>query len=200
MDVRKNICPKGYGTRKLRGASPVNGSKSRYFFFHYSIAYAFRNTHVKFQAGIRKIVEVMNFFVTSCSTSGFWCADFKRVFLETMFRFPTFSPLVYFLVQNETGYCSPIFYLQYHASFWTEKQTGGQKVRKPISYHRNLNVDMTHCLKLDILTHFVIHLFTKSKPKIDKNLLIQKWHTSHWNVLKVWNSILLTPERPQGDR
>ena len=53
----------------LRGASPVNGSKNRYFFHHYSIAYAFRNTHVKFQAGIRKIV---NFFVTSCSTSGFW--------------------------------------------------------------------------------------------------------------------------------
>ena len=57
----------------LRGASPVNGSKKLIFVFHhYSIAYAFRNTHVKFQAGIRKIVEVMNFFVTSCSTSGFW--------------------------------------------------------------------------------------------------------------------------------
>ena len=59
--------------------------KSIFFFHHYSIAYAFRNTHVKFQAGIRKIVEVMNFFVTSYSTSGFWRADFKRVFLETMF-------------------------------------------------------------------------------------------------------------------
>ena len=59
----------------LRGASPVNGSKNRYFFYHYSIAYAFRNMHVKFQAGIRKIVGVMNFFVTSCSTSGFWRAD-----------------------------------------------------------------------------------------------------------------------------
>ena len=46
--------------------------KSIFFFHHYSIAYAFTNTHVKFQAGIRKIVEVMNFFVTSCSTSGFW--------------------------------------------------------------------------------------------------------------------------------
>ena len=40
--------------------------KSIFFFHHYSIAYPFRNTHVKFQAGIRKIVEVMNFFVTSC--------------------------------------------------------------------------------------------------------------------------------------
>ena len=59
--------------------------KSIFFFHHYSIAYAFRNTHVKFQAGIRKIVEVMNFFVTSCSTSGFWRADFERVFLETIF-------------------------------------------------------------------------------------------------------------------
>ena len=49
------------------------------FFLYYSIAYAFRNTHVKFRAGIRKIVEVMNFFVTSCSTSRFWRADFKRV-------------------------------------------------------------------------------------------------------------------------
>ena len=57
---------------QLRGASPVNGSKNRYFFHHYSIAYAFRNTHVKFHARIRTIVEVMNFFVTSCSTSGFW--------------------------------------------------------------------------------------------------------------------------------
>ena len=55
----------------LRGASPVNGSKNRYFFHHYSIAYAFRNTHVKFQAGIRKIVEVTNFYVTSCSTCCF---------------------------------------------------------------------------------------------------------------------------------
>ena len=44
------------------------------------IAYAFRNTHIKFQAGIRKIVEAMNFFVTSCSR-----ADEERVFLETMF-------------------------------------------------------------------------------------------------------------------
>ena len=48
------------------------GKKIDIFFHHYSIVYAFRNTHVKFQAGIRKIVEVMNFFVTSCSTSGFW--------------------------------------------------------------------------------------------------------------------------------
>ena len=51
---------------------PIKGScscksvkKSIFFFHHYSIAYAFRNTHVKFQAGIRKIVEVMNFFVTA---------------------------------------------------------------------------------------------------------------------------------------
>ena len=36
--------------------------KTIFFFHHYSIAYAFRNKHVKFQAGIRKIVEVMNFF------------------------------------------------------------------------------------------------------------------------------------------
>ena len=56
----------------LTGASPVNRSKNRYFFSSLLIAYAFRNTHVKFQAGIRKIVEVINFFVTSCSTSGFW--------------------------------------------------------------------------------------------------------------------------------
>ena len=61
------------------------GQKIDIFFHHCSIAYPFRNTHVKFQAGIRKIVDVMNFFVTSCSTSGFWRADFKRVFLETMF-------------------------------------------------------------------------------------------------------------------
>ena len=59
--------------------------KSIFFFHHYSIAYAFRNTHVKFQAGIRNIVEVMNFFVTSCSTSVFGTENFKRVFLETMF-------------------------------------------------------------------------------------------------------------------
>ena len=37
--------------------------KSIFFFHHYSIVYAFRNTHVKFQAGIRKIVEVINFCV-----------------------------------------------------------------------------------------------------------------------------------------
>ena len=37
--------------------------RSIFFFHHYSIAYAFRNTHVKFQAGIRKIVEVMNFLL-----------------------------------------------------------------------------------------------------------------------------------------
>ena len=59
--------------------------KSIFFFHHYSIAYAFRNTHVKFQAGIRKIMEVMNFFVTSCSTYVFGTKNFKRVFLETMF-------------------------------------------------------------------------------------------------------------------
>ena len=47
------------------------GQKIDIFFHHYSIAYAFRNMHVKFQARNRKIVEVMNFFVTSCSTSGF---------------------------------------------------------------------------------------------------------------------------------
>ena len=69
----------------LRGTSPVNRSKNHFFFHHYSIAYAFRNTHVKFQAGIRKIVEYMNFFVTSCSTSVFGTKNFKRVFLETMF-------------------------------------------------------------------------------------------------------------------
>ena len=61
------------------------GKKIDIFFYHYSIAYAFRNTHVKFQAGIRKIVEVMNFFVTSCSTSCFGTKNFKHVFLETMF-------------------------------------------------------------------------------------------------------------------
>ena len=54
--------------------------KSIFFFHHYSIAYAFRNTHVKFHAGIRKIVEVMNFFVTSCSTTCFGTKNFKRVF------------------------------------------------------------------------------------------------------------------------
>ena len=61
------------------------GQKIDIFFHHYSIAYAFKNTHVKFLAGIRKIVEVMNFFVTSCSTSVFETENFKRVFLETMF-------------------------------------------------------------------------------------------------------------------
>ena len=30
------------------------------------------------------------------------------------------------------------------------------------------------CLKLDILTHFVIHLFTKSRPKIDKKFIDSK--------------------------
>ena len=69
----------------LRGASPLMGQKIDIFFHHYSIAYAFRNTHVKFQTGIRKIVEVMNFFVTSCSTSVFGTKNFKRVFPETMF-------------------------------------------------------------------------------------------------------------------
>ena len=59
--------------------------KSIFFFHHYSIAYAFRNTHVKFQAGIRKIVEVMNFFVTSRKHVVFGTKNFKRVFLETMF-------------------------------------------------------------------------------------------------------------------
>ena len=73
-------------TSRLKGSFSCKWvKKSIFFFHHYSIAYAFRNTHVKFQGGIRKIVEVMNFFVTSCSTSGFWHADFKRVFLETMF-------------------------------------------------------------------------------------------------------------------
>ena len=61
------------------------GQKNDIFFHHYSIAYAFRNTHVKFQAGIRKIAQVMNFFVTSCSTSVLGTKNFKRVFLETMF-------------------------------------------------------------------------------------------------------------------
>ena len=37
--------------------------KSLFFFsLFFMIPYAFRNTHVKFQAGIRKIVEVMKFF------------------------------------------------------------------------------------------------------------------------------------------
>ena len=61
------------------------GQKIDFFFHHYSITYPFRNTHVEFQAGIRKIVEVMNFFVTSCSISCFETKNFKRVFLETMF-------------------------------------------------------------------------------------------------------------------
>ena len=76
----------GYPSIPFKGSFSCKwGKKSLFFFNHYSIAYACRNTHVKFQAGIRKIVEVMNFFVTSCSISGFWRADFKRVFLETMF-------------------------------------------------------------------------------------------------------------------
>ena len=33
------------------------GQKIDIFFHHYSIAYEFRNTHVKFQAEIRKIVK-----------------------------------------------------------------------------------------------------------------------------------------------
>ena len=49
-------------SRKIKGSFSCKWvKKSIFFFHHYSIAYAFRNTHVKFQAGIRKIVEVMNF-------------------------------------------------------------------------------------------------------------------------------------------
>ena len=59
--------------------------KSIFFFHHYSIAYAFRNTHAKFQAEFRRIVEVMNFFVTSRKHAVFGTKNFKRVFLETMF-------------------------------------------------------------------------------------------------------------------
>ena len=44
----------------LKGSFSCKWVKKSIFFFHrYSIAYAFRNTHVKFQAGIRKIVQVM---------------------------------------------------------------------------------------------------------------------------------------------
>ena len=58
--------------RTFKGSFSCKWVKKSIFFFHHLIAYAFINTHVKFQAGIRKIVEVMNFFVTSCSISGFW--------------------------------------------------------------------------------------------------------------------------------
>ena len=62
----------GSDTCTFKGSFSCKWVKKSIFFFHrYSIAYAFRNTHVKFQAGLRKIVEVMNFFVTSYSTSGF---------------------------------------------------------------------------------------------------------------------------------
>ena len=63
-----------------------------------------------------------------------------------LIAFPTFSRPVCFSVQNKTDYCSFIYYLQQPASFWTEKQTGGQKVRKPLSYHRSVNVDMTRII------------------------------------------------------
>ena len=56
-----------------------------FFFHHYSNAYAFRNTHVKFQAGIRKILEVMNFFSSRQKHAVFGTKNFKRIFLETMF-------------------------------------------------------------------------------------------------------------------
>ena len=61
------------------------GKKIDIFFHHYSIAYAFRNTHVKFQARIRKIVEVMNFLSRHVRPLVFGTKNFKRVYLETMF-------------------------------------------------------------------------------------------------------------------
>ena len=71
---------------KLKGSFSCKWvKKSISFFHHYSIAYAFRNTHVKFQAGIRKIVEVINFLSRYVRPPVFGTKNFKRVFLETMF-------------------------------------------------------------------------------------------------------------------